>query len=53
MNPIAWSAHAEVPANGVPSKELTVEDLLANQDEKTPDDFNPARIQALLDEWNK
>ena len=52
LNAIAWTAHAEVPEGGVPSKELTLEDLMANQDEKVPDNFNPARYQAMLDEWN-
>lgn len=52
LNAIAWTAHAEVPEGGVPSKSLTVEDLLANQDEQVPDNFNPARIQAMLDDWN-
>ena len=31
--------------------DLTVADLLANQDYDVPGDFNPARIQAMLDEW--
>lgn len=52
LNAIAWSAHAPVPEGGVPSKTLTLADLQANQDFKVPDDFNGARIQAMLDEWN-
>ncbi len=52
LNAIVWTAGVEVPVGGVPSKSLTVEDLLANQDDKTPADFNPARIQKMLDEWN-
>jgi type 1 glutamine amidotransferase len=51
LNAIAWTAHADVPETGVPSKELTMEDLMANQDEDVPDNFNPARYQAMLDEW--
>ncbi|MFM7922155.1 MAG: hypothetical protein ACKPJJ_18175, partial [Planctomycetaceae bacterium] len=51
LNAIAWTAHADVPAAGIPSKELTVQDLMANQDYDVPADFNPARIQAMLDEW--
>ncbi len=33
-----------VPEGGVPSKELTLDDLLANQDYEVPADFNPQRI---------
>jgi hypothetical protein len=51
LNAIAWTAHASIPEGGIPSKELTVQDLMANQDYDVPADFNPARIQAMLDEW--
>ena len=51
LNAIAWTAHANVPESGVPSRDLKVADLLANQDFDVPTDFNPARIQAMLDEW--
>jgi len=52
LNAIAWTAHAQVPADGVSSRDLSVADLQANQDYEVPADFNPARIQAMLDEWN-
>lgn len=52
LNAIAWSAHVSVPEGGVPSKELTLDDLLANQDYEVPADFNPQRIQSLLNEWS-
>ena len=52
LNAIAWTAHAQVPADGVPSRDLSLADLQANQDKDVPGDFNPARIQAMLDEWN-
>jgi type 1 glutamine amidotransferase len=51
LNAIAWTAHVEVPANGVSLQPLTVEDLEANQDEQPPADHNPARIQKMLDDW--
>jgi hypothetical protein len=51
LNAIAWAAHANVPEAGVPSKDLSAKDLMANQDFEVPADFNPARIQALIDEW--
>lgn len=53
LNAIAWTAHLEVPKNGVPSKPLTVEDLEANQDYDKSGNHNPARIQKLLDDWNR
>ena len=52
LNAIAWTAHNKVPEHGVPSPKLTIDDLLANQDYDPPDDFNKARITALLHEWN-
>jgi hypothetical protein len=51
LNAIVWTAHGTVPEGGVPSKDLSVKDLQANQDYDVPGDFNPARIQAMLDEW--
>lgn len=53
LNAIAWAAHADVPETGVPSRTLSLADLQANQDFEVPADFNPARIQALLDDWNR
>jgi type 1 glutamine amidotransferase len=52
LNAIAWTAHLEVPSDGVPSKPLTVDDLMANQDYPVPANFNPTAIQAMLDKWN-
>ncbi|HET6324835.1 MAG TPA: family 16 glycoside hydrolase [Planctomycetaceae bacterium] len=51
LNAIVWAAHGDVPANGIGSRPLSVKDLEANQDKPQPPDFNPARIQALLDQW--
>ena len=51
LNAIAWTAHVEVPAAGVKNKTLTLDDLLANQDEKVPDNFNRARYEAMLAQW--
>ena len=53
LNAIAWAAHADVPETGVPSRTLSLADLQANQDFEVPPDFNPARIQALLDDWHR
>ncbi len=41
LNAIVWTAKAEVPETGVPSKSLTVKNLMANQDYEVPRDFNP------------
>lgn len=51
LNAIAWTAHADVPDAGVPSKDVTLDDLLANQDYDQPENFNRARYEALLQEW--
>ena len=52
LNAIAWTAHVDIPADGVTSKDLTVDDLLANQDYDPPKEFNKARIESLLQDWN-
>lgn len=52
LNAIVWTAHVDSLENGVPSKPLSVQDLMANQDEPVPANFNPERIQKMLDEWN-
>ena len=53
LNAIVWTAQGDVPSEGVPSKPLTIVDLEANQDYPKPPKHNPARIQAMLDGWNK
>lgn len=53
LNAIVWTAGLDVPSEGVYPGTVTVEDLLQNHDEPIPADFNKARIQAMLDEWNR
>tara|TARA_B100000029_G_C17508997_1_gene935555 strand:- start:682 stop:1473 length:792 start_codon:yes stop_codon:yes gene_type:complete len=53
LNAIAWTARVDVPRNGVASKPLSVADLEANQDFKKPGNYNPLRVQRMLDQWNK
>jgi hypothetical protein len=53
LNAIVWTAGLDVPSEGVNAGTVTVDDLLQNHDEPIPADFNKARIQALLDEWNR
>ncbi len=52
LNAIVWTAGLDIPADGVPAGKVTVDDLLQNHDEEIPKDFNKARIQAMLDDWN-
>lgn len=52
LNAIVWTAGLEVPQDGVPTHPVTVDDLMENQDERVPDNFNPQAIQKMLDEWN-
>lgn len=52
LNAIVWTAHGNVPGEGVASQDLAVSDLQKNQDYEVPANFNPARIQAMLDEWS-
>lgn len=53
LNAIVWTSGLDVPAEGVPAGVVTIDDLLQNHDEPIPEDFNKARYQAMLDEWNK
>ena len=41
LNAIVWAAHVDVPADGVPSRPLTVEELEANQDKTAAGRFQP------------
>ena len=52
-NAILWCAKADVPEEGVPMHDLTVDDLLANQDENVPGNFDRKKIEEQLAEWNK
>ena len=52
LNAIVWTAGLDIPAAGVNAGKVTVDDLLQNHDEPIPPDFNKARIQAMLDQWN-
>ena len=52
LNAIVWCAQGEVPEGGVESPEVTLEDLLADQDYDPKPNFDTAPIQKQLDEWN-
>ncbi|MGF1583672.1 MAG: family 16 glycoside hydrolase [Gemmataceae bacterium] len=53
LNAIVWTAKVEVPENGVSSKSPSVRELMANQDYRPPNSFNPGRIEEMLDRWNR
>jgi putative membrane-bound dehydrogenase-like protein len=40
LNAIVWCAHGEVPKNGISDKQVSVDDLVNNQDEPTPANIN-------------
>ena len=53
LNSIVWIAKVDVPADGVPSKRPTVDELVANQDEPVPANFDKAKIQQQIDAMNQ
>jgi type 1 glutamine amidotransferase len=52
LNAIVWTARLEVPPDGVPSKQPTVDDLIANQDSPMPGSWNKELIQRFIDDFN-
>ncbi|MBP7936816.1 MAG: DUF1080 domain-containing protein [Phycisphaerae bacterium] len=51
LNAVAWVAGLEVPADGVPSKTPTFEQLEAGLDKPQPKDFDKNSVSKLLDRW--
>lgn len=52
LNCIVWIAHVDVPAEGVVTKTPTIDDLLQNQDDKIPANFNKEKEQQQIDKMN-
>ncbi len=52
LNSIVWIAHIDVPEAGVPSKVPTVDELLVNQDEEAPKNFNKEETQKKIEQSN-
>lgn len=52
LNAITWCAKAEVPAKGVAASEVTMDELLANQDYDPKPNYDFAKVIANLDKWN-
>ena len=48
LNAIVWTAKGNVPANGIGSKTLTLQDLQENQDYPAPNNFNGDAIRKRL-----
>jgi type 1 glutamine amidotransferase len=53
LNAIVWIAKGDVPANGVESSRPTMDELMANQDEKVPANFDKAKVEKQIEEMNK
>lgn len=49
LNCVAWIAKVDVPETGVPNKRPTVADMLANHDEKKPDNLTEEQVQQRID----
>ena len=48
LNAIVWSAHVEVPENGVSDKPITLPDLESNQDFPQPENFDRESIRKRI-----
>src|SRR5262249_43227462 len=53
LNAIVWIAKGDVPANGVESSRPSMDELMANQDEKVPANFDKAKLEKQIEEMNK
>lgn len=54
LNAIAWIAKLEIPEGGVPSQEVTMEDLLKNQDFPKPEVWkNEAKVRSKIAEFRR
>ncbi len=53
LNSIVWIAGAEVPADGVPSKTPTLEDLEADLGQPRPARFNAEAIRKQIEQMNR
>jgi hypothetical protein len=53
LNAIVWTAKAEVPKDGVPSKTPTLEDLEAVLGQERPKNFNAEAVKKQIEAMNK
>lgn len=53
LNAIAWTAHIEIPPEGLTTATPSMEELLENQDEPPPANFDPESIRRQIQQWNQ
>ena len=53
LNAIVWTAKAEVPKNGVPSKTPTLEELEKDLQQERPKNFNAEAVKKQIEAMNK
>ena len=53
LNGLVWIAGVEVPPDGVSSKTPSIEELEANQDYPKTNRWNPEKIHAMIEQWNR
>jgi type 1 glutamine amidotransferase len=53
LNSVVWIAKGEVPEGGVDSKRPTLDEMMLNNDEKVPDNFDKAATQKRIDALNQ
>lgn len=53
LNAIAWTAHIEIPPEGLKTKTPTIDELLENLDEPMPNNFDRQALQKQIEQWNQ
>jgi hypothetical protein len=53
LNACVWIAHGEVPKDGVSSKTPSLDEMLENEDDPVPADFDRVGMQKRLDAMNQ
>lgn len=53
LNAIVWIAKGEVPEKGIDSKRPDVDEMLANHDEKVPDNFDKEKLAKEIETLNQ
>lgn len=52
LNALAWTAHIDVPSDGVSSTTPTIKELMANQDYGVPNNFKQEELKKQINAWN-
>lgn len=53
LNAVVWIAKGEIPENGIETKRPTIDEMLANHDEKIPAKFDKDAMAKQMEEINK